>query len=59
MFYIIKKNNEVYLNHIFVFANNLKEAKKKTKDVVRSKTGSNAFCVTNKVDDIKWRCTVK
>lgn len=49
VFYIIKHNRKEELNHIFVTANNQKEAIEKCKHVVFEKTGKNAFRATTKV----------
>ncbi len=43
VFYWIKKNKMEYLEHIFIYANNAREACKKCKEVVKNKTGRNAF----------------
>lgn len=49
VFYYIKANKQETLHHIFVMANNAKEACKKCKEVVYQKTGRNAFRPTTKV----------
>lgn len=49
VFYYIKANGTETLHHIFVMANNSKEACKKAKEVVFEKTGRNAFRPTTKV----------
>ena len=48
VFYWIKKDRKEYLEHIFVTANNAKEACAKCKRIVREKTGRNAFRPTTK-----------
>ena len=48
VFYYIKANRTETLHHIFVMANNSKEACKKCKEVVFEKTGRNAFRPTTK-----------
>ena len=49
VFYYIKANRTETLHHMFVMANNSKEACKKCKEVVFEKTGKNAFRPTTKV----------
>lgn len=49
VFYYIKANRTETLHHMFVMANNSKEACKKCKEVVFEKTGRNAFRPTTKV----------
>ena len=49
VFYYIKANRTETLHHMFVMANNSKEARKKCKEVVFEKTGRNAFRPTTKV----------
>lgn len=49
VFYWIKQNKHEYLNHIFIKATNAKEACKTAKEVVKNKTGKNAFRPTTKV----------
>lgn len=49
VFYYIKANRTETLHHMFVMANNSKEACKKCKEVVLEKTGRNAFRPTTKV----------
>lgn len=48
VYYIIKKNNREYLEHIFINANNTKAACQECKRIVREKTGRNAFYPTTK-----------
>jgi len=48
VFYWIKKDNHEFLHHIFVNAENAKDACKVAKQVVREKTGRNAFRPTTK-----------
>lgn len=43
IFYIIKANRRETLHHIFVRANNAKEAIAECKRVVKEQTGKNAF----------------
>lgn len=43
VFYWIKANKQETLNHIFIMANNAKEACKKCKELVLERTGRNAF----------------
>lgn len=43
VFFYIKKGKREELNHIFMLANNQREACLKCKDVVKEKTGKNAF----------------
>ena len=59
VFYIIKRNHHNELNHIFVMANNAKEACKKCKEIVYEKTKRNAFSPTIHVADISWKCDIK
>lgn len=49
VFYVIKRNRTEECNHIFIMANNAKEACQKCKEVVYEKTGRNAFRPTAKV----------
>lgn len=51
VFYWIKKNKKEYLNHMFVSAQNSKEACRLCKELVREQTGRNAFRPTTKVPD--------
>lgn len=48
VFYYIKAYRKETLHHIFVNADNSKEACKKCKEVVLEKTGRNAFRPTTK-----------
>lgn len=48
VFYWIKKDSHEFLHHIFVNAENAKEACKVAKNVVREETGRNAFRPTTK-----------
>ena len=48
VFYIIKKNHKEELNHMFVFANNQKEAIGKCNEQVKLQTGKHAFRATTK-----------
>lgn len=43
VFYWIKANRQETLNHIFIMANNAKEACRKCKELVLERTGRNAF----------------
>lgn len=52
VFYIVKRNHNEELNHIFIMANNAKEACKKCKEVVHEKTGKNAFRPTTNVKNL-------
>lgn len=52
VFYWIKKNRHEYLEHMFVSANNAKEACQVCKDQVKEQTGRNAFRPTTKVPDL-------
>lgn len=52
VFYWIKKNNREYLNHMFVSADNAKEACKVCKQQVKEQTGRNAFRPTTKAPDL-------
>lgn len=52
VFYWIKKNSHEYLEHMFVSANNAKEACKICKEHVKEQTGRNAFRPTTKVPDL-------
>jgi hypothetical protein len=53
VFYWIKKNRHEYLCHMFVAAQNAKEACKICKEQVLLQTGRNAFRPTTKVPDIE------
>jgi hypothetical protein len=53
VFYWIKKNRHEYVEHIYVSANNAKEACKVCKEVVKEKTGRNAFRPTTKAPDLE------
>lgn len=46
--YVIKRGGREYLHHMFVMANNQREAIKQCKAVVFEKTGRNAFRPTTK-----------
>lgn len=48
VFYVIKRGGREYLHHMFVMANNQREAIKQCKAVVFEKTGRNAFRPTTK-----------
>lgn len=48
VFYIIKSHKREELNHMFIYANNQKEAIQKCKEQVLLKTGKNAFRATTK-----------
>lgn len=48
VFYIIKKNNKEELNHMFVYADNQKEAIRKCREQVKLQKGKNAFRATTK-----------
>ena len=48
VFYIIKKNKKEELNHMFVYANNQKEAIQKCREQVKLQTGRHAFSATTK-----------
>lgn len=52
IFYVIKHNRKEEINHIFVMANNKKEAYQRCKVVVFEKTGRNAFRPTTNVEDL-------
>lgn len=52
VFYIIKRNRHEELNHIFIMANNAREACRKCKEVVYEKTGRNAFRPTTNVGNL-------
>lgn len=52
VFYWIKKNHHEYLEHIFVSANNAKEACQICKERVKAQTGRNAFRPTTKAPDL-------
>ena len=52
VFYWIKKNSHEYLEHMFVSANNAKEACRICKEQVKEQTGRNAFRPTTKAPDI-------
>ena len=51
VFYWIKANKKEYLEHMFVTAKNSKEACKRCKELVKERTGRNAFRPTTKVPD--------
>ena len=51
VFYWLKMNRKEYLNHIFVAADNAKEACKICKEQVKQQTGRNAFRPTTKAPD--------
>lgn len=51
VFYWIKKNGREYLNHMYISADNSKEACKICKEQVKQQTGRNAFRPTTKVPD--------
>lgn len=51
VFYWIKANKKEYLEHMFVSAQNSKEACKRCKELVKEQTGRNAFRPTTKVPD--------
>lgn len=52
VFYVIKRNHHEELNHIFIMANNAREACKKCKEVVYEKTGRNAFRPTTNAENL-------
>lgn len=52
VFYWIKKNSREYLEHIFVSANNAKDACRICKEQVKEQTGRNAFRPTTKAPDV-------
>ncbi len=52
VFYIIKRNRHEELNHMFIMANNGKEACKQCKAIVFEKTGRNAFRPTINVENL-------
>lgn len=52
IFYVIKHNRKEQINHIFVAANNKKEACRKCKEIVYGRTGRNAFRPITKVEDL-------
>ena len=54
VFYWIKKNSHEYLEHMFVSANNAKDACRICKEQVKKQTGRNAFRPTIKVPDIAY-----
>lgn len=51
VFYVIKRGGREYLHHMFVMADNQREAIKQCKAVVFEKTGRNAFRPTTKAPD--------
>lgn len=53
VFYWIKKNRHEYLEHMFVAANNAKDACRICKEQVKEKTGRNAFRPSTKVPDVE------
>lgn len=53
VFYWIKMNRHEYLEHMFVPANNAKEACKLCKEQVMKQTGRNAFRPTTKAPDLE------
>lgn len=53
VFYWVKKNRHEYLEHMFVSANNAKEACKICKEEVLKQTGHNAFRPTTKAPDLE------
>ena len=52
VFYWIKKNRKEYLEHMFVSANNAKEACQVCKEQVYKQTGRNAFRPSTKAPDL-------
>ena len=52
VFYWIKVNRHEYLYHMFVSANNAREACGLCKEQVRQQTGRNAFRPTTKAPDL-------
>lgn len=48
VFYIIKRHKKEELNHMFVYANNQKEAVRKCREQVKLQKGKNAFRATTK-----------
>lgn len=52
VFYIIKKSRKEHINHLFVLANNAKEACSVCKSIVLNRTGCNAFRPTTTIDKL-------
>lgn len=52
VFYILKYGKREEINHIFIMANNQREALKECKRIVKEKTGKNAFRPTCKCSDL-------
>ena len=52
VFYWIKKDKKEYLEHIYVSANNARDAVRVCKQRVREQTGRNAFRPTSKAPDL-------
>jgi hypothetical protein len=53
VFYWIKKNRHEYLEHMFVPANNAKDACRICKELVKERTGRNAFRPSTKAPDLE------
>lgn len=53
VFYWVKKNRHEYLEHMFVSANNAREACQICKQQVKAQTGRNAFRPTTKAPDLE------
>lgn len=53
VFYYIKTGKREELNHIFVMAQNQREACRKCKEIVKEKTGRNAFRPTCNLKDVE------
>lgn len=53
VFYYIKTGKREELNHIFVMAQNQREARRKCKEIVKEKTGRNAFRPTCSPKDVE------
>lgn len=53
VFYYIKSGKRQELNHIFVMAQNQREACQKCKEIVKEKTGKNAFRPTCNHKDVQ------
>ena len=54
VFYWIKANRHEYLHHMFVMANNSKEACSICKQQVLEQTGRNAFRPSTKAPDLEY-----
>ena len=53
IFYEIKANNREQTNHMYVWADNVKEAKQKVKEEVMKQTGRHAFHLRSEAQQIK------